>query len=75
MKKSFKLFLAAAFLVTEFFVIALPMLTTSANFERAYYHGTGFASGDSYGSATHRGQWSGPKNNPYPQRTGDGYCC
>jgi hypothetical protein len=30
MKKSFKLFLAAAFLVTEFFVIALPMLTTSA---------------------------------------------
>ena len=23
----------------------------------------------------HRGQWSGPKNNPYPQRTGDGYCC
>ena len=30
MKKSFKLLLAAAFLVTEFFVIALPILTTSA---------------------------------------------
>ena len=35
MKKSFKLFLAAAFLVTEFFVIALPMLTTSARADGA----------------------------------------
>jgi hypothetical protein len=26
MKKSFKLFLAAAFLVTEFFVVALPLM-------------------------------------------------
>ncbi len=30
MKKSFKLFLAAAFLVTEFFVVALPLMITSA---------------------------------------------
>ena len=29
MKKSFKLFLAAAFLVTEFFVVALPLMITS----------------------------------------------
>jgi len=35
MKKSFKLLLAAAFLVTEFFVIALPILTTSAKAEGA----------------------------------------
>ena len=35
MKKSFKLFLAAAFLATEFFVIALPMLTTSARADGA----------------------------------------
>ncbi len=35
MKKSFKLFLAAAFLVTEFFVVALPMLTTSARADGA----------------------------------------
>ena len=31
MKKSFKLFLAAAVLVTEFFVVALPLMITSAN--------------------------------------------
>ena len=30
MKKTFKLLLATAFLVTEFFVIALPVLTTAA---------------------------------------------
>ncbi len=30
MKKCFKLFLAAAFLVTEFFVVALPLMMTSA---------------------------------------------
>jgi len=30
MKKSFKLFLAAAVLVTEFFVVALPLMITSA---------------------------------------------
>ena len=35
MKKSFKLLLAAAFLVTEFFVIALPILTTSAKADGA----------------------------------------
>ena len=35
MKKSFKLFLAAAFLVTEFFVIAIPLMTTSARADGA----------------------------------------
>ena len=30
MKKSFKLFLAAAFVVTEFFIVALPLMITSA---------------------------------------------
>ena len=30
MKKSFKLFLAAVVLVTEFFVVALPLMITSA---------------------------------------------
>ena len=30
MKKSFKIFLAAAVLVTEFFVVALPLMITSA---------------------------------------------
>ena len=35
MKKTFKLLLAAAFLVTEFFVVALPLLTTSAKADGA----------------------------------------
>ena len=30
MKKSFKLFLAAAFLVNEFFVVAIPLMIKSA---------------------------------------------
>ena len=35
MKKTFKLLLATAFLVTEFFVIALPLMTTSARADGA----------------------------------------
>ena len=35
MKKSFKLFLAAAFFVTEFFVIAIPLMTVSARADGA----------------------------------------
>ena len=35
MKKTFKAFLVAAFVVTEFFVIALPLVTTSAKADGA----------------------------------------
>ena len=35
MKKTFKAFLVAAFVVTEFFVIAVPWVTTSAKAEGA----------------------------------------
>ena len=35
MKKSFKILLATAFVVAEFFVIALPIMTTSAKADGA----------------------------------------
>ena len=35
MKKTFKVLLAAAFLVTEFFAVALPLLATSAKADGA----------------------------------------